>query len=91
MVYLYVKLLPLKEAFPTVMFLLTIALSIPISSTTCEQIFRNMKLIKTKTRKSILDSRLIDLRVLTIARGFDVDFEKVIDSFGEKHKIVVFC
>ena len=39
MVGLYVELLPLKEAFPTVMSLLYIALTIPISSTTCERDF----------------------------------------------------
>ena len=81
----YVELLPLKQAFPTVMFLLSIALTIPISSTTCERTFSKMKLIKTKTRNSMSDSRLSDLCVLAIERDFDVDFEKVIDSFSEKH------
>jgi precorrin-6x reductase len=35
-VALYIELLPLKQAFPTVMSLLLVALTIPISSTTCE-------------------------------------------------------
>ena len=83
---LCVELLPLTQAFPTVLFILEIALTIPISSTTCERTFSIMKLIKTKTRNSMSDSRLSDLCVLAIERDFVVDFEKVIDEFAEKDR-----
>jgi hypothetical protein len=35
---LYVELLPLKQAFPTTIFLITAAMTIPVSSTICERI-----------------------------------------------------
>ena len=82
----YVELLLLKQAFPTVMYLLSIALTISISSTTCERTFSKMKLITTKTRKSMSDSRLSDLCAFAIERDYDVDFEKVTASFSGKHK-----
>ena len=85
-VELYIELLPLKQAFPKVMSLLLVALTIPVSSTTCERTFSKMKLIKTKTRNSMSDNRLSDLCVLAIERDFDIDLEKVIDRFAEKHE-----
>ena len=83
---LYAELLPLKQAFSKVMSLLIVALTIPLSSTTCEQTFSKMKLIKTKTCNSMSDNRLSDLCVLAIERDFVIDFEKVIDHFAEKNK-----
>ena len=83
---LFVKLSDYKQAFPTMMFLLSVALTIPVSSTTCESTFSKMKLIKTKTRNSMSDSRLSDLCVLGIEREFEIDFDKVIDRFSEKHR-----
>jgi hypothetical protein len=68
------------------MSLLLVALTIPISSTTCERMFSEIKLIKTKTRNSMSDVRLSDLYVLAIERDFVIDLEKVIDRFSEKHK-----
>ncbi len=85
-VALYIELLPLKQAFPTVMSLLLVALTIPISSTTYERTFSKMKMIKTKTRNSMSDVRLSDLCILAIERDFVIDLEKVIDRFSEKHK-----
>ena len=49
-VALYIELLPLKQAFPTMMSLLLVALTIPVSPTTCERTFSKMKLIKTLLR-----------------------------------------
>ena len=42
--------------------------------------------MKTKTRNSMSDSRLSNLCVLVIKRDFEVYFEKVLDSFADKHK-----
>ena len=85
-VALYIELLPLKQAFPTMMSLLLVALTIPVSSTSCERTFIKMKLIKTRTRNSMSDIRLSDLCVLAIERDFVIDLEKVIDRFAKKHK-----
>ncbi|CAF1489142.1 unnamed protein product [Adineta ricciae] len=63
---LYTEILPLKSAFSQLTTLLLAAVTIPISSKTCERTFSKMKLIKTKTRNSV--KRLTDLIIL---RYFD--------------------
>ncbi len=69
---LYVELLPLKQAFPTTIFLITAAMTIPVSSTTCERTFSKMKLIKTTRRNTMSDTRLSDLCVLAVERDFNI-------------------
>ncbi|CAF3996394.1 unnamed protein product, partial [Rotaria sp. Silwood1] len=49
---LYQELNPFT-AFPTLVALIEIAITIPISSTTCERTFSKMKLIKTTVRREI--------------------------------------
>ena len=82
----YDYLLPLKQAFPIILSLIIAALTIPISSTTCERTFSKMKLIKTTTRNTISDDRLSDLCVLAVERDFAIDFEKLIDDFADLRK-----
>lgn len=83
---LYFKILPLKEAFPTMLSLIISAMTIPVSSTTCERTFSKMKLIKTTARNTMSDSRLSDLCVLAVERDFDVNFDRVIDDFAKIHQ-----
>ncbi|CAF1475900.1 unnamed protein product, partial [Adineta ricciae] len=82
----YSYLLPLKQAFPIIISLIIAAMTIPVSSTTCERTFSKMKLIKTITRNTMSDNRLSDLCVLAVERDFVVDFEKLIDDFADLHK-----
>jgi hypothetical protein len=79
---LYLELLPLQQAFPAFISLLTLAMTIPVSSTTTERTFSKMKLIKTSARNSMTDSRLSDLSLLAIERDFDIDYDKIIESFA---------
>ncbi len=83
---LYVELLPLKQAFPKTIFLITAAMTIPVSSITCERTFSKMKLIKTTTRNTMSDTRLSDLCVLAVGRDFNINFEQLIDNFADSHK-----
>jgi len=82
---LYENLRPYKEASPTVMTMIIGALTIPVSSTTCERSFSKMKLIKQSTRNTTNDSRLSDMCLLAMERGLEIDFEKVIDVFSLNH------
>ena len=82
---LYEKLRPYKEAFPTVMSMITGAVIIPVSSTNCERSFSKMKLVKRSTRNTMNDTRLSDKCLLAIERNFEIDFEKVIDDFSLNH------
>jgi hypothetical protein len=83
---LYVELLPLKQTFPTTISLIIAAITIPISSTTCERTFSKIKLIKTTTRNTMSDTRLNDLCVLAVEHDFNINFEKLIDDFADSHK-----
>ncbi|CAF3520458.1 unnamed protein product [Rotaria socialis] len=83
---LYHQVLPLKQAFPTIMSLIIIAMTIPISSTTCERTFSKMKVIKTTTRNTMSDKRLNDLCVLAVERDFAIDFEQLMNDFADLHK-----
>ncbi|CAF4495809.1 unnamed protein product [Rotaria sp. Silwood2] len=82
---LYKKLRPYKEAFPTVISMITGALTIPVSSTSCERSFSKMKLIKKSTRNTMNDLRLSDMCLLAVEKDFEIDFEKVIDVFSLNH------
>ena len=82
----YVELLPMKQAFPTTMSLVIAAITIPVSSTTCERTFSKMKLIKTTIRSTMSDIRLSDLCVLAVERDFNIRFEQLMDDFADSHK-----
>lgn len=86
MIDLYFEILPLQQAFPTILSLLVGALTIPVSSTTTERTFSKMKLIKTVARNSMSDNRLSNLSLLAIERDFQVDYEKIVDAFAMQHK-----
>ena len=82
---LYKRLTPYKDAFPTAISVIAGALTVPVSSTTCERSFSKMKLIKTCTRNTMGDTRLSDMCLLCIEKEFEIDFEKVIDIFSLNH------
>ncbi|CAF1420640.1 unnamed protein product [Rotaria sordida] len=82
---LYHEMIPLQEAFSNMMLMIKAALTIPVSSCTCERAFSKMKLIKTHIRTTMTDERLSDLCILSIERDFNIDFEQVIDQFAVNH------
>ena len=85
---LYFETLPFQQAFPTIISLLTGAITLPVSSTITERTFTRMKLIKTTACNSMSDIRLRDLSLLAIERDIIVDYEDIIDEFGNQHKAV---
>jgi hAT family C-terminal dimerisation region len=80
------ELIPLSQAFPQTIKMITNALTMPISQVTCERSFSKMKIIKNYLRNSMTDQRLSDLTVLAVERDFEMDFERVIDQFSINHK-----
>jgi hypothetical protein len=83
---LHRELCQFKEALPTLVALIERAITIPVSSTTCERTFSKMKRIKTAVRNSMTDDRLSDLCMLALERDIDVNFEQLIDAFSDIHK-----
>ena len=74
---------PLKEAFSTLLRLLQIALTICVSSASCQRSFSALKRIKTYLRSTMHKERLIDLAVLSVEREIShiLDLEDIIDKF----------
>ena len=83
---LYHELYPFTQAFPIVVALIESAMTTPVSSTTCERIFSEMKLIKTTLRNTMTDDRLSYICLLAVERDIDVNVEQLIDKFSDIHK-----
>lgn len=64
------------------------ALTLPISSATCERSFSALRKIKTWLRVSMGQERLTDLSILYIEKDLTklININKVIDSFAEKDR-----
>ena len=77
------KLLPLKEAFPTWLRILQIALTICVSSASCERSFSALKWIKTYLRSTMQEKRLVNLALLSVEQEISraLNLEDVIDKF----------
>jgi hypothetical protein len=71
--------------YPTLVILLRIFGTIPITTATAERSFSNLKFIKTYLRSTMTESRLNDLAHLFINRDIKLDYSKVIDQFGGEH------
>ncbi|KAL4131560.1 hypothetical protein QTP88_008853 [Uroleucon formosanum] len=80
-----------KEAFPNLYKLLQIAITIPISSATCEYSFSSMRRIKNWLRTSMLQQHFSDLSILNIERDLSnkIQTETVLDRFNTKTRKIV--
>ena len=76
------ELYPLKSAFPTLLKLLQIALTIVVTTSECERTFSALKRIKTYLRSTMTNERLSDLAVLSIER--DISSNLVLDDVVDK-------
>ncbi|XP_025208308.1 zinc finger MYM-type protein 1-like [Melanaphis sacchari] len=77
-----------KNVYPNVYKLLQVALTLPISSATCERSFSALRKIKTWLRVSMGQDRLTDLSILYIEKDLTklINVNKVIDAFAEKDR-----
>jgi len=87
-VHVFKELVPLKEAFPTLLKVLQIALTICVSSASCERSFSALKRIKTYLRSTMQEERLVNLAVLSVEREIsrNLNFDEVIDKFAADDK-----
>ena len=74
----------LKEAFPTLVKLLQIALTIAVSTAQCEQSFSALKRIKVFLCSTMSEQRLTDLALLSIEKELSqtLSLDDVIDRFA---------
>jgi len=80
------KLLVPSVAFPNLLKCVQIALTLPVTSASCERSFSAMNLIKTYLRNRTEDVRLSDLATLFVhkERARALDRDKIIDTFATR-------
>ncbi|XP_025411852.1 52 kDa repressor of the inhibitor of the protein kinase-like [Sipha flava] len=67
--------------FPSILMLLKILCTLPISTATPKRMFSNLKRVKTYLRNTMKEDRLT---MLSIYRGMPLTTEEVIDELGRK-------
>lgn len=80
-----------KQTYPNLYKLLQVALSIPISSATCERSFSLMRRIKNWLRSSMLQDRFTFLSILNIERDITnkVNMDDIVNKFAEKYRKIM--
>ena len=83
-----IELAPLKVAFPTLLQLLRIALTIPVSSAKCERTFSTLKRIKTYIRSSMSEDRLNDTAILAIEHDItsSLNLDNIVTEFSKVNR-----
>lgn len=82
----FVELAPLRAAFPNLVKVLQIILTIAITSASCERTFSSLKRIKTWLRTTMSEDRLVDLATLSIERDMsaNLSLDQVVTDFSNK-------
>ena len=85
------ELAPLKSAFPTVVKLLQLAMTISVPSAKCERTFSTLKRVKTYLRSTMTEERLANLAVLSIERDITNAFnlDEVVSEFSQSCRRIV--
>lgn len=80
-----------KQTYPNLFKLLQVALSIPISSATCERSFSSMRRIKNWLRSSMTQDRFTFLSILNIERDITnkVNVDDIVNKFAEKDRKIM--
>ena len=82
------EIAPLKSAFPNLVKLLQLALTIVVSTAECERSFSALKRIKSYLRSTMSEERLINLATLSIERRLadSLSLDEVINKFAATDK-----
>ncbi|KAL4141494.1 hypothetical protein QTP88_004124 [Uroleucon formosanum] len=86
----HVKKVLTKQNFPNLYKLFQVALTIPISSSTCERSFSAMHRIKTWLRTSMLQERFNNTSILYIEKEIykSIDTETIINIFAQNNRYI---
>ena len=79
---------PYKAAFECLYKLLLIAVTIPVTSASCQRSFLKMKLVKTFLRNSMTNEKLSNIALLSIESKIaeSIDLDSFVDEFHSRHK-----
>ena len=82
------EIIPLNIAFPTLIKVLQIALTIVVTTAECERSFSCLKRTKNYLRSSMSEQRLIDLAVLSIEQELskELSLDDVVQKFAGEDK-----
>lgn len=83
-----VKNVVIKHIYPNLYKLLQVAMTIPISSSTCERSFSSMRRIKNWLRSSMGQDRFGYLSILNIERDLanSINTTIIIDNYAKKNR-----
>ena len=82
------ELLPLKDAFPELVRLLQISLTVAVSTAECERSFSCLKRIKNYLRTCMSEQRLVDLAIISIEKELaqSLSLDEIVDKFAAEDK-----
>ena len=82
------ELVPLKEAFPCLLELLQISMTISVSTAKCERSFSVLKRVKSYLRSTMSEKRLNDMAILSIEHDLSqkLDLEAVVTKFAKSNR-----
>ena len=82
------ELSPLRAAFPLLVKLIQIALTIAVSTAHCERSFFALKRIKSYLRSTMTQQRLVDLAILSVEKELSqsLSLDSVVDQFASQDK-----
>lgn len=84
--YLTIKENISKETFPNLFKMIQLAITLPVSSATCERSFSAMRRINNYLRSTMSQERFSKLAILNIERDIIVDTEIILNTFAKKNR-----
>lgn len=80
-----------KQVFPNLYIFLQVALTLPISSATCERSFSAMRRIKTWVRTSMVQDRFSNLAILHIEKDITkiINNVSILDEFSKSSRMII--
>jgi len=79
------------NVYPNMYKLLQVALTLPISSATCERSFSTMRRIKTWMRSTMVENRFNDLSIINIEKDLakQINNTDLVNAFSNKIRYIV--
>ncbi|XP_050531022.1 52 kDa repressor of the inhibitor of the protein kinase-like [Daktulosphaira vitifoliae] len=80
-----------KSTFPNLYKLFNVALTLPISSATCERSFSAMKKIKTWLRNSMTQDKFTNVSILYIEKDIskNINVEEILNLFANENRYLL--
>lgn len=75
-----------KETFPNLFQMVQVAITLPVSSATCDWSFSAMRRINTYIRSTMFQDRFSNLAIMNIERDIDVDNEIILKIFSKSER-----